>query len=86
MIIQKVNSLFFVVKSFYIVKTFLRLDTTVSVLFQIVYWGGDHFYLYLWLFAMFMLLFLMTVYPDYIAPLFDKYTPMPAGWSSHLIS
>jgi len=46
---------------------------------KIVHWGGDHFYLYLWMFAMFMLLFLMTVYPDYIAPLFDKYTPMPDG-------
>ena len=46
---------------------------------KIVYWGGDHFYLYLWSFSMFMLLFLMTVYPDYIAPLFDKYTPMPEG-------
>jgi STE24 endopeptidase len=44
-----------------------------------VYWGGDHFYLYLWLFAMFMMLFLMTVYPDLIAPLFDKYTPLPEG-------
>jgi STE24 endopeptidase len=44
-----------------------------------VYWGGDEFYLYLWLFSMFMLIFLMTVYPDYIAPLFDKYTPMPEG-------
>lgn len=46
---------------------------------KIVYWGGDQFYLYLWLFCMFMLFFLMTVYPDYIAPLFDKYTPMPEG-------
>jgi len=46
---------------------------------KIVHWGGEHFYLYLWMFAMFMLLFLMTVYPDYIAPLFDKYTPMPDG-------
>jgi STE24 endopeptidase len=44
-----------------------------------VYWGGDQFYLYLWLFCMCMLIFLMTVYPDYIAPLFDKYTPMPEG-------
>lgn len=26
-----------------------------------------------------MTLFLMTVYPDFIAPLFDKYTPMPEG-------
>eukprot|EP00088_Acartia_fossae_P003118 TRINITY_DN11294_c0_g2_i1.p1 TRINITY_DN11294_c0_g2~~TRINITY_DN11294_c0_g2_i1.p1 ORF type:complete len:453 (+),score=109.63 TRINITY_DN11294_c0_g2_i1:44-1402(+) len=46
---------------------------------KIVYWGGDHFYLYLWLFAMLMMLFLMTVYPDLIAPLFDKYTPLPEG-------
>jgi len=46
---------------------------------KIVYWGGDHFYLYLWLFAMFMMLFLMTVYPDFIAPLFDKYIPLPEG-------
>jgi len=26
-----------------------------------------------------MTLFLMTIYPDLIAPLFDKYTPMPEG-------
>ena len=44
-----------------------------------MYLGGDQFYLYLWLFCMLMLVFLMTVYPDYIAPLFDKYTPMPEG-------
>jgi STE24 endopeptidase len=46
---------------------------------QIVYWGGDQFYLYLWVFSMLMLIFLMTVYPDYIAPLFDTYTSMPEG-------
>merc|ERR1719410_3028152 len=26
-----------------------------------------------------MMLFLMTVYPDFIAPLFDKYIPLPEG-------
>ena len=46
---------------------------------KIVYWGGDHFYIYLWLFVVLITLFLMTVYPDFIAPLFDKYTPMPEG-------
>ena len=46
---------------------------------KIVYWGGDYFFIYLWLFAVLMTLFLMTVYPDLIAPLFDKYTPMPDG-------
>merc|ERR1719422_1000241 len=46
---------------------------------KIVYWGGDYFFIYLWLFAASLTLFLMTVYPDFIAPLFDKYTPMPDG-------
>uniref|UniRef100_A0A161MDS9 Caax prenyl protease 1-like protein n=1 Tax=Triatoma infestans TaxID=30076 RepID=A0A161MDS9_TRIIF len=32
--------------------------------------GGDYFFVYMWLFSMVTLLFLMTVYPDYIAPLF----------------
>ena len=46
---------------------------------KIVYWGGDYFFIYLWMFAVVITLFLMTVYPDFIAPLFDKYTPMPEG-------
>lgn len=41
--------------------------------------GGDYFFFYLWLFTLVMSLFLMTIYPDYIAPLFDKYTPLPEG-------
>lgn len=41
--------------------------------------GGDYFFIYLWLFAMVTMIFLMTIYPDYIAPLFDKYTPLPDG-------
>lgn len=46
---------------------------------KIVLWGGDYFFLYLWMFAVGITLFLMTIYPDFIAPLFDKYTPMPEG-------
>lgn len=46
---------------------------------MIVKAGGDYFFIYLWLFGMVTLVFLMTVYPDYIAPLFDKYTPLPEG-------
>ena len=44
-----------------------------------MFWGGDYFFVYLWFFAVAMTLFLMTIYPDLIAPLFDKYTPMPEG-------
>ncbi|XP_013794727.1 CAAX prenyl protease 1 homolog [Limulus polyphemus] len=34
---------------------------------------------YLWLFCFVVSLVLMTIYPDFIAPLFDKFTPLPEG-------
>lgn len=51
----------------------------ISSLVLIVRIGGDYFFIYLWLFTVGICLFLMTIYPDYIAPLFDKYTPLPEG-------
>lgn len=51
----------------------------LSGIIYIVKIGGDYFFLYLWLFVLFMSLFLMTFYPNFIAPLFDKYTPLPDG-------
>lgn len=41
--------------------------------------GGDYFFIYLWVFVMAITLFLFTIYPDYIAPLFDKYTLLSKG-------
>lgn len=41
--------------------------------------GGDYFFVYLWAFVTIVALVMMTVYPDFIAPLFDKYTPLPDG-------
>ncbi|XP_058797827.1 CAAX prenyl protease 1 homolog [Phymastichus coffea] len=41
--------------------------------------GGDYFYLYLWIFTVVISLILMIIYPEFIAPLFDKYTPLPEG-------
>ena len=41
--------------------------------------GGDYFFIYTWAFTTVVMLFLMTVYPDFIAPLFDKYTELPEG-------
>jgi len=51
----------------------------LAAVIKIVYWGGDYFFVYLWVFAVLLTLFLMTIYPDLIAPLFDKYVPMPEG-------
>ncbi|KAK2584382.1 hypothetical protein KPH14_006767 [Odynerus spinipes] len=41
--------------------------------------GGDYFFLYLWVFSVIMTIFMMIIYPEVIAPLFDKYTPLPEG-------
>lgn len=41
--------------------------------------GGDYFFLYLWLFTVIASIIGITIYPEFIAPLFDKYTPLPDG-------
>ena len=51
----------------------------VAMLIWIVERGGEYFFVYLWVFVTFVIVLLMTVYPDYIAPLFDKYSPLPEG-------
>lgn len=51
----------------------------LSIMLYIIRVGGDYFFIYVWVFAFVVTLFLMTVYPDYIAPLFDKFTPLPEG-------
>lgn len=51
----------------------------VSGLVYIIKAGGNYFFFYLWLFTMSVLIFFMTIYPDLIAPLFDKYEPLPEG-------
>jgi len=51
----------------------------VAMLICIVERGGEYFFVYLWVFVTCVIVLLMTVYPDYIAPLFDKYSPLPEG-------
>ncbi|TRY83787.1 hypothetical protein DNTS_035359 [Danionella cerebrum] len=50
-----------------------------SLLLYIIKIGGDYFFIYAWLFTFIVSLILVTVYADYIAPLFDKFTPLPDG-------
>ena len=40
---------------------------------------GPYFYVYLWLFMFTFSLFFMTIWPEYIAPLYNKYTPIEEG-------
>ncbi|TKR62331.1 hypothetical protein L596_026312 [Steinernema carpocapsae] len=49
----------------------------LTALIWIVRNGGDYFFCYAWVFVSIMILLLMTIYPEFIAPLFDKYVPLP---------
>merc|ERR1719429_196079 len=51
----------------------------VAAIIKIIYWGGTYFFVYLWAFVTVFSLFMLIVYPEFIAPLFDKYTPLPEG-------
>ena len=44
----------------------------VSLLLHVIKWGGPHFYFYAWAFCCAASLFIVSIYADYIAPLFDK--------------
>ncbi|XP_029036433.1 CAAX prenyl protease 1 homolog [Osmia bicornis bicornis] len=41
--------------------------------------GGDYFFFYVWIFLIIVSVFMMILYPEVIAPLFDTYTPLPEG-------
>lgn len=51
----------------------------VAAIVYIVQIGGDYFFIWLWAFVGVVSLILITVYPVYIAPLFDKFRPLEDG-------
>jgi len=51
----------------------------VAAIIIIVQKGGPYLALYLWAFMLLLSLVLMAVYPILIAPLFNKFTPLPEG-------
>ncbi|XP_017588404.1 PREDICTED: lysine-specific histone demethylase 1A isoform X2 [Corvus brachyrhynchos] len=65
------------VKKFVVTQCILLPVT--SLLLYIIKIGGDYFFIYAWLFTLVVSLVLVTIYADYIAPLFDKFIPLPEG-------
>lgn len=51
----------------------------ISVAIYIIMLGGNMFVMWLWLFTTVATLILLTIYPSIIAPLFDKFVPLPDG-------
>jgi STE24 endopeptidase len=48
-------------------------------LIKIIEIGGDYFFVYAWLFITIISLVIAFIYPNYIAPLFDRYDPLREG-------
>lgn len=51
----------------------------VAALIVIVQKGGPYLAIYLWVFMFVISIVMMTLYPVLIAPLFNKFTPLPEG-------
>ncbi|XP_026733501.1 CAAX prenyl protease 1 homolog [Trichoplusia ni] len=51
----------------------------ISIAIYIIMLGGNMFVVWLWLFTTVATLILLTIYPSVIAPLFDKFVPLPDG-------
>ncbi|PKU86981.1 CAAX prenyl protease 1 like [Dendrobium catenatum] len=51
----------------------------VAALIVIVQKGGPYLAIYLWAFMFVLSIVMMTIYPVLIAPLFNKFTPLPDG-------
>ena len=62
----------------FIVMQMVSLPIFGSIIY-IIKTAGPLFPVFAWGFSSVSLLAMMTIYPMYIAPLFDKYTPLPEG-------
>ncbi|XP_018399124.1 PREDICTED: CAAX prenyl protease 1 homolog [Cyphomyrmex costatus] len=65
------------------IKKFVVGQILILPILNCVIWvvqnGGDYFFWYLWILFVVLSLFIMILYPEIIAPLFDKYSPLPEG-------
>jgi STE24 endopeptidase len=45
----------------------------------IVRWGGPYFFVAVWAFLFVISILMLTIYPTFIAPIFNKYTKLEEG-------
>ncbi len=61
------------------VLTLLIGPPILSGMLYLISHTGDHFYIYVFLFVTVVMLVMATIYPIWIAPLFNKFTPLEDG-------
>lgn len=63
-------------------ETFFAILLGVPImagLLHVIKWGGEYFYIYVCAFVLILQLFIMTIYPVFIQPCFNKVEPLPEG-------
>lgn len=48
----------------------------LTCVLKIIEWGGKHFYVYVWAFCFVFSIFMLTIVPVVIMPLFNTYSPL----------
>lgn len=71
--------LFFSDKIKGLILTFVIGGPFMALFLKVIEWGGDKFYIYVWALTVVFSLFMMTLAPVFIMPLFNKYEPLPEG-------
>merc|ERR1719218_2593 len=51
----------------------------LSAIIWLINWGGEYFYIYIWSFLLIFGIIMMTIYPTFIQPLFNKFEPLEDG-------
>lgn len=65
------------VKAFFVSQLITCLIS--SIIIVTIKNGGQYFFIWLWAVVCIICMLLLTIYPAVIAPLFDKYKPLPEG-------
>ncbi len=76
---KQTPKLFFTDKVKGLLLTFVFGGPFVALLLKIIDMGGESFYIYVWAFTFVFSVFMMTIVPVVIMPLFNKYEPLPEG-------
>lgn len=76
---KQTMGLFFTDKIKSLVLTFFIGGPFLALLLHIIKIGGEYFYLYVWMFMLCFSVFMMTIVPVVIMPLFNKYETLPDG-------
>jgi len=76
---KQTPKLFFMdrIKSLFL--TFVLGCPVIAIVIKLIHWGGENFYLYVWVFTIAFSSFMMMIVPVVIMPLFNTYKPLEEG-------